>query len=377
MACRELLLRLELMGEVALPPRRCTRKPGDNKVQSAGPLELSFAPRPIEGKLIELRPVEVRMVRGTRESGYAWVFCCATVSLFLFRHTRSGEVPREVLCTEPVPGVLGVDRYSGYSRVSCKVQYCYEHLKRNLQDIVKQFPDEPEVKRFAKDVIEMLKQAMTLRRRRISDKRFYQRAAELKRKIKAAMEADANHEAIRTYQEIFRENEDKMYHWADDRRVPAENNRAERELRPIVIARKISFGSQSPKGRNTREVLASVLNTLRQRGRDPAVALKAALDQLAEEPDLEPYPLLFGESIPVDRTNPTPQPRRPTPPAKDSVGKADPLPPLAPPSASNLAAISQHVLVAVILFVTLLAAAEHSEPPVPRPTRPLSPNGHC
>ena len=219
------------------------------------------------------------------QSGYAWVFSCDNVSLFLFRHTRSGAVPKEVFGSESVPGVLVVDRYSGYSRVPCKVQYCYEHLKRNLQDIVKQFPDEAEVKRFGKDVVAMLCKAMKLRRRRISDQRFYKQAAELKKKIMDTMEVDANHEAIRTYQEIFRDNEDKMYHWAEDRRVPAENNRAEKELRPIVIARKISFGSQSPKGRNTREVLASVLNTLRQRGLNPAVALKTALDQLVMEPE--------------------------------------------------------------------------------------------
>jgi transposase len=306
------------------------------------------------------------------QSGYAWVFYCDTVSLFLFRHTRSGEVPREVLGTEPVPGVLGVDRYSGYSRVPCKVQYCYEHLKRNLQDIVKQFPDEPEVKRFGHDVVAMLRKAMKLRRRRISDKRFYEQAAELKRKIKAAMEADANHEAIRTYQEIFREKEDKMYHWADDRRVPADNNRAEKELRPIVIARKISFGSQSPKGRKTREILASVLNTLRQRGCNPAVALKAALDRLAAEPDLERYPLLFGESVPIERTKTSTQPRRSTPPAKDSVvHKPDSLPPFAPPRAPNLTAVSQHVLVAVILLVTLLAAVGLVNPPA-GPVDPFS-----
>ena len=291
------------------------------------------------------------------QSGYAWVFYCDTVSLFLFRHTRSGDIPREVLGTEPLPGVLGVDRYSGYSRVPCKVQYCYEHLKRNLQDIVKQFSDDPEVKRFGRDVIGMLRNAMKLRGRRISDKRFYEKAADLKKKIKEAMEVDANHEAIRTYQEIFRDNEDKMYHWADDRRVPAENNRAEKELRPIVIARKISFGSQSPKGRNTREILASVLNTLAQRGHDPAVALQEALDCLVEEPDLERYVLLFGEPVPVGKTKTSTQPRRSTPPRKESADKPDPLPPFASPSAPNLTAVSQHALATVILLVTLLAAA--------------------
>jgi len=41
--------------------------------------------------------------------------------------------------------------------------------------------------------------------------------------------------------------------------IPAENNRAERALRPLVIARKVSFGSQSEAGAGTREILMTVL----------------------------------------------------------------------------------------------------------------------
>ena len=37
----------------------------------------------------------------------------------------------------------------------------------------------------------------------------------------------------------------------EDRRVPCENNRAERELRPTVIARKVLHGSQSEEGAKT------------------------------------------------------------------------------------------------------------------------------
>jgi len=290
------------------------------------------------------------------QSGYAWVFSCDTVSLFLFRHTRSGTIPREVLGIEPVPGVLGVDRYSGYSRVPCKVQYCYEHLKRNLQDIIKQFPDEPEVKLFGREIIAMLREAMKLRRRRISDNRFYEKAAELKRKLKAAMEADANHEAIRTYQEIFRENEDKMYHWAEDRRVPAHNNTAEKELRPIVIARKISFGSQSPKGRNTREVLASVLNTLRQRGLHPAFALKAALDQLVVEPGVDHYALLFQQPASTGETASSSSAPQPIPPGDVSSTTSDHLPPHERSTPTQSKTVSRFLLTAALVLVALLSA---------------------
>lgn len=94
-------------------------------------------------------------------------------------------------------------------------------------------------------------------------------------------------------QDLFRQKADRLYHWADDPQVPAENNRAERELRPLVIARKISFGSQSDAGARTREILMTVLLTLAKRTPDVMTAFKSVLDQLAEQPAANPAKLLF------------------------------------------------------------------------------------
>jgi len=46
------------------------------------------------------------------------------------------------------------------------------------------------------------------------------------------------------------------------------NNRAERALRPAVIARKISCGNKTDRGRQTWQVLASLAATCVQRGED-------------------------------------------------------------------------------------------------------------
>ena len=45
-------------------------------------------------------------------SGYAWLYRTPTLSLFLFRATRSAAVPKEVLGEVPLTGVLVVDRYT-------------------------------------------------------------------------------------------------------------------------------------------------------------------------------------------------------------------------------------------------------------------------
>lgn len=237
--------------------------------------------------------------RTNGKNGYVWLFATDKISLFQFRNTRSAKVPRAVFGQEPLPGRLVVDRYAAYNKSPCKIQYCYSHLSRDVEDIEKEFPDSAEVKTFVSAMVPMLSLAMNLRSQPISDKQFYRKAARLKKQILAAVAAPAQHGAIRNIQRIFQHNEARLYHWADDRRVPAENNLAERDLRPTVIARKVSFGSQSDAGAKTRGTLMSVMHTLRKHGFDPAAQLKHVLDQLAHNIAQDPYSLLFPRDAPV------------------------------------------------------------------------------
>ena len=226
-------------------------------------------------------------------NGYAWLFCTPTLSLYRFRQTRSASVAKEVLGTRRLGGVLVVDRYAGYNRSPCALQYCYAHLLRDLQDLEKEFPDQAEVRCFVQTVAPLLAAAMGLRGLGLSPRQYRKQAKELRRKLKYAMNSPAQHLGVRSYQDLFRENAKRLYHWADDPTIPAENNLAERELRPLVVARKISFGSQSHNGAHTREVLMTVLHTLRKQTDNPAQAFRAALDQLAARPQAVPFNLLF------------------------------------------------------------------------------------
>ena len=63
--------------------------------------------------------------------------------------------------------------------------------------------------------------------------------------------------------------------------------------RPPVIARKISFGSQSDAGAKTREILMTVLRTLKKTTVDVTSAFKSALDKLAEQGDIDIYKAVF------------------------------------------------------------------------------------
>jgi transposase len=258
----------------------------------------------VSGKLIqEYRAAPVKHAdetswRTNGRNGYAWLFATPDMSIFQFGKNRSSKVPQAVFGKEKLPGVLVVDRYAAYNKVPCDLQYCYAHLLREVQDLEKEFSDQSEVGTFVAVVAPLLSLAMGLRGQPIEDDEFYTKAARVRADIKAAMSQPAKHAGIRRIQDIFTEQEPRMFHWADNRAIPADNNLAERDLRPSVIARKVSFGSVTDAGAEVRSTFTTIVTTLRKRGRDPARQIKMALDALAVDPDQDPFPLLFAREGP-------------------------------------------------------------------------------
>ena len=231
------------------------------------------------------------------KNGYAWLFATRDTIIMTLRDTRSGKVAQEILGTSPLTGVLGVDRYAGYNKSPCKMQNCYAHLLRELSDIKAEFANQPEVTSFYNAVAPLLKDAMRLRSLPITDKQFYRRAKKCKSAIMSSMTKPANHLAIKSFQQIFVENAHRLYHWADDRAVPADNNFAERTLRPLVIARKISFGSQSQNGALTRSRIMSVLLTIHNRFPNQTLKrLSSFFDHYAANSSIDVYKSLLFQS---------------------------------------------------------------------------------
>jgi transposase len=210
-----------------------------------------------------------------------------------FLKTNSPAV--SMLVSSALDGVLVVDRYNSYNQVKCRIQYCYAHLLREVEELRDEFADQAEVQTFATTVIPLLADAMHLHSKLLSDEQYDRAARKLKRQIKRAMKAEARHPGVRIMQDLFVEKAERMYQWASDRRIPADNNRAERELRPTVIARKVSFGSQSEGGAKTRETLMSVMQTLKKRVKDPIQKFRGTLDELVFNAKMDVVSYLFSE----------------------------------------------------------------------------------
>lgn len=63
--------------------------------------------------------------------------------------------------------------------------------------------------------------------------------------------------------------EDELFQFVLIAGLSADNNLAERSIRPLVVIRKISGGSRSAEGTKTRMALASLFETWQARGLNP------------------------------------------------------------------------------------------------------------
>lgn len=227
-------------------------------------------------------------------NGYSWYFGSATVSLHLFRETRSASVVREVFGVEPLTGVLVVDRYAGYNRVPTEIQYCYAHLLREMKDLETEFESDEEVKNYTSLMKLHLTDAIQLRKRSLSEAEYLVQAHFIKVKIAELSNRQAKHPAVRKWQDFFVEKQKRLFEWCQSSLVPADNNYAEREIRKTVIARKMSYGSQSKAGAKTREIWTSVLQTLKKREENPRDKLIKTLNKLSHNENLDIAEELFG-----------------------------------------------------------------------------------
>jgi transposase len=252
----------------------------------------------VGGLLALLRDAAVKQAdetpwRTDGDNGYAWVFIAGRVTVFVCEKTRATSVPAAVLAD--CVGKLVTDRYPAYNCFAGERNYCLEHLKRDTLDIVEENPGSAECTAFAAELVPWLCAAMSLRSTCCGDNVAYLvRAAFIRRRIEEIADAPARHPSVQHVQGIFRENPDRLWHWTQDPRVPAENNAAERAVRPLAIARKVSHGSQSVRGRETRSVLMSVLHTLNACCTDPARRLADALDQHAGDRCADMFACVFG-----------------------------------------------------------------------------------
>jgi transposase len=199
-------------------------------------------------------------------SAWLWVFADAHATLYRIRKSRGHEVVVEVL-GDDYQGVLVSDCFLAYDPLPFLKSKCAAHLLKRCSEI-EQSKSRGAV-RFSRRVAALLRRAMALKRRRasIGDHGY----AVLRGKIHAELDrllsgvyTDPDNARLA---KLLRKHRDSVLRFLDHDGVDATNNLAEREIRPAVIARKVSAGNRTEAGAEAHAVLASVLRTLCRQGR--------------------------------------------------------------------------------------------------------------
>ena len=79
-----------------------------------------------------------------------------------------------------------------------------------------------------------------------------------------------------------------LWLFLENREVPATNNLAERQIRPLVIAKKLSFGVKSDRGARFIERVYSLVLSCRQQNKDVLSWLRDSITQyfISEPPPI-------------------------------------------------------------------------------------------
>ena len=235
---------------------------------------------------------------GWREdNARAWLWTAVTeaVSLFHIDPRRSGDVV-ERLVGDDFRGVVGSDRYSAYKRIAIKQRaLCYAHLKRNFQALVDRGGEAGTVGRWGvREIGRLFNLWHSYRNGKVDWGGLQWGLRPIKARFGKLLEYgklvdDPKASALcRNLSELW----DGLWTFSKVTGVEPTNNAAERALRPGVLWRKGSFGSQSSRGSRFVERMMTVSASCRKQKRDLMTflvqACRAALSG-ASPPSLVPF----------------------------------------------------------------------------------------
>jgi transposase len=221
------------------------------------------------------------------QNGYLWATVSAgpeAVRYYHYSPSRSHHVARHLL-GERFGGILVSDFYAAYNLIPGLHQRCWSHLLRDLHALKEAHAARDDVTGWAEQVRQRYDDARlwlqahpaaTSEQRRQTYHELYQRACSLGRQYAF----EGGHPCWALAKRLLRHQEELfLFVLVPD--LPADNNLAERSLRPLVIMRKISGGSRSDEGSKTRLTLASLLATWQARHLNPFVECLTALQHPA------------------------------------------------------------------------------------------------
>ena len=206
----------------------------------------------------------------TKKRGWLWVLVTPLVSVFTILLSRS-QAAAQALIGEAFDGIVVSDRYSGYSWIDIgQRQVCWAHLKRDFTRIAERSGVSQAIgEGLLAQEKALFKLWYQVRDGTLSQADFAASMQPIRAALKAWLEEGASYaigpkektplaKTVRTCKQLLLV-EPALWTFASVPEVEPTNNTAERSLRPGVIWKHISFGSESQAG---SEFVARMLTTV-------------------------------------------------------------------------------------------------------------------
>ena len=207
---------------------------------------------------------------------WLWTFVAGTYTVFALRTTRAATVLDELL-TDTFDGVVNCDRAKMYWNVG-RPQWCWAHLKRDFQALI-DHPDH-QVKRLGRDLMrptkELFRHWSRCRDGTITRRGFERLMQPIRKEIDGLLLRGHGTTVDGMCRELSK-HRDWLWTFVDVEGVEPTNNASERALRPAVIWRKLSLGTQSARGSRFVETILTIVETCHRQSRHSFEYLTAAL----------------------------------------------------------------------------------------------------
>jgi hypothetical protein len=209
------------------------------------------------------------------QSGYIWLLRTPGIrGVCYFEYDRSrGQAVADRLLRGVRDACLVSDFYVGYNNYAGPQQRCWAHLLRALHELKEEHAEDASVLTWAGEVRRVYDDAQAWRTvyptargtdRAAMATACVQRVVVLGKQYTWVYDHPCNALAKRLLR-----HQDELFQFITRDGVSADNNLAERTLRPLVVIRKISGGTRSDQGTKTRLGLASLFATWHGRGLNP------------------------------------------------------------------------------------------------------------
>jgi len=224
--------------------------------------------------------------------GWMWLTATGDFSLYLIADSRSSSVARKLL--EGFTGILCTDRYSGYAWVdAAHRQLCWAHILRNTKRLLGWGEESARIgEALLRQIGRLFRWDRWVREGLRDHAWLHKNIHAIKRAVRRILEDGMRcpHAKTARFCETLLKSFPSLWIFADDSRVDPTNNLAERQLRRGVMLRKTSLGTQSDEGSRFTERILTVVETLKQQGRNVHEFIVACLRAYFYG---EPYPSLL------------------------------------------------------------------------------------